>query len=150
MENTEEYAATSVLPRLLGPHRCHSAEIQRFFEASNCRQRIVLDALTPKRAAAARQLNPPSIAATTLLRRSCESVRAIHAGLLSPARSLNHICTPGGIPRNSFRPENALKYVLMWYLLDVLYAANETARRLLPKRYGMVAGAGFEPATFRL
>jgi hypothetical protein len=49
---------------------------------ASCRQRIALDTLTPKRPAAARQLKPPSIAETTLSRRSCESERAIHAGLL--------------------------------------------------------------------
>ncbi|MGY3582514.1 hypothetical protein ACVIGB_008421 [Bradyrhizobium sp. USDA 4341] len=46
------------------------------------RQRIALAALTPKRSAAYRQDKPPSIAATTLWRRSTESALVIHADLL--------------------------------------------------------------------
>jgi len=37
MEITEEYAVTSVLPRLRGPHRRHYVEIQQFFEVSSLR-----------------------------------------------------------------------------------------------------------------
>lgn len=44
----------------------------------------------------------------TLFRRSCESVRAIDAGLLQPAKSVNHISTSNGIPNHSVRPETAL------------------------------------------
>lgn len=62
------------------------------------RQRIALEMLTSNWAAAARQLMPPSIAATTRSRRSCESVRAIHAALLPPARSLNQNRACMGIP----------------------------------------------------
>lgn len=58
---------------------------------SNARRRQVialLDTLSPIRAALALQLKPLSIAATTRSRRYCESVRAIHAGILPSARSL--------------------------------------------------------------
>jgi len=48
----------------------------------NCRQRIALAALTPKRAPAARQESPPSIAATTRSRKSTDKARPIPAGLL--------------------------------------------------------------------
>ena len=48
---------------------------------TNCRQRIALAALTPNRVAAARHDIPPSTAATTRSRRSCDSTRGIHAGL---------------------------------------------------------------------
>ncbi|WP_207212444.1 hypothetical protein, partial [Sphingobium cupriresistens] len=41
-------------------------------------------------------------------RRSCESVRAIHAGLLSPADSVNHISAAKGTPTDSVRVETAL------------------------------------------
>ncbi|WP_337925495.1 AHH domain-containing protein [Croceicoccus gelatinilyticus] len=51
---------------------------------------------------------PPSIAAITLSRRSCESVRAIQAGLLPPAGSVNHISAAMGIPVESDRVETAL------------------------------------------
>jgi hypothetical protein len=55
-------------------------DVANFFEAA--RQRIALAALTPKRSAACRQDKPPSIAATTLWRRSTESALVIHADLL--------------------------------------------------------------------
>ncbi|MFD1105172.1 Ti-type conjugative transfer relaxase TraA, partial [Sphingobium olei] len=42
-------------------------------------------------------------------RRSCESVRAIHTGLLQPAGSVNHISTDKGIPNDSIRVETALE-----------------------------------------
>ena len=96
----------SILPECRSPPR-GLAKARPCSRASR-RQRIALDTLTPKWAAAARQLRPPSIAATTLSRRSCESVRAIHAGLLTPARSLNHNAAAKGIPAESVRVETAL------------------------------------------
>ena len=72
-------------------------------------QRIALEMLTSKWAAAARQLTPPSIAATTRSRRSCESVRAIHAGLLHPAKRMNQNRPRKGIPAESERGENPLE-----------------------------------------
>ena len=50
----------------------------------------------------------------TLSRRSCESVRAIHAGPLQPAESVNHISTGKGIPTDSVRVETALDKLLPW------------------------------------
>lgn len=44
----------------------------------------------------------------TLSRRSYESVRAIHAGLLPPADSVNHISAAKGTPADSVRVETAL------------------------------------------
>lgn len=77
-----KWASASILPsggrpprRLATARPCSSA--RRL-------QRIALDVLTSICAAAARQLMPPSIAATILSRKSCGSVHAIHAGLLSP------------------------------------------------------------------
>lgn len=52
---------------------------------------------------------PPSIAPTTRSPRSCESVRAIHAGLLPPAGSLNHNAVEKGIPNEPVQVENALE-----------------------------------------
>lgn len=72
------------------------------------RQRIALEVLTPKCVAAARQLIPPSIAATTRSRRSCESVRAIRAGFLPLAGSVNQNRARKGIPTESERRENAV------------------------------------------
>lgn len=46
----------------------------------------------------------------TLSRRSCESVRAIYAGLLSPADSVNHISAAKGTPADSVRVETALNH----------------------------------------
>src|SRR5713226_7463322 len=56
--------------------------------------------LTSHCSAASGMVAPPSIVATTRLRKSSESGFAIHAGLL-PAGSLNHIRHPMGIPRFS-------------------------------------------------
>src|ERR1700686_421388 len=56
--------------------------------------------LTSHCSAASGIVAPPSIAATTRVRKSSESGFAIHAGLL-PAGSLNHIRHPIGIPRFS-------------------------------------------------
>src|ERR1700686_5414613 len=56
--------------------------------------------LTSHCSAASGIVAPPSIAATTRVRKSSESGFAIHAGLL-PAGSLNHIRHPMGIPRFS-------------------------------------------------
>src|SRR5712691_5764960 len=62
--------------------------------------------LTPHCSAASGMVAPPSIAATTRLRRSSEYGFAIHAGLL-PVGSLNHIRAGMGIPESAF-PGNAL------------------------------------------
>ena len=80
----------------------------RSFFRANCRQRSALETLTSERAAAALQLRPPSIAATTLSRRSCESVRSIHAGLLPLGGSLNHNEALEGIHIDSILVETAL------------------------------------------
>lgn len=98
----------SILPECRSPPR--GLATARPCSNASRRQRIALDTLTPKRAAAAWQLSPPSIAATTRSRRSCDSVRAIHAGLLPPAGRLNHNGAAKGIPDESDRVETALKY----------------------------------------
>ena len=72
----------------------------RLPEASRRRhQRITLAALTPKRAAACRRDKPPSTTATARSRRSTDNGWAMHAGLPSPARSLNQTRTDSGIPQ---------------------------------------------------
>jgi len=55
---------------------------------SRWRQRIALDALTAKRAAASRQDIPPAIDDSTRLRRSVDSALAMSAGLPIPGRQL--------------------------------------------------------------
>jgi hypothetical protein len=67
------------------------------------RQRIALDALTLKRAAASRQERPSDIAAQTRRRRSMEIDLAMHAGFLSPAHILNQIKAVLGISSDSIR-----------------------------------------------
>src|SRR5690606_19183361 len=96
----------SILPECRSPPRGFATACP--CACARCRQRIALDTLTPNRVAAARQLRPPSIAATTLSRRSCESARAIYASLLSPAQCLNHNKAAKGIPIDSVRVETAL------------------------------------------
>src|SRR5215469_14514572 len=59
--------------------------------------------LTPHCSAASGMVAPPSIASTTRLRKSSEYGFAIHAGLLAPAGSLNHIRSVMGIPIQPFR-----------------------------------------------
>jgi hypothetical protein len=59
---------------------------------------MAVEAATPKRAAAARQLSPPSIAASLRDRKSIESGLPIHAGLHSPASIVNQIIDRLGIP----------------------------------------------------
>src|SRR5690606_36956231 len=97
----------SILPECRSPPRGFATACP--CACARCRQRIALDTLTPNRVAAARQLRPPSIAATTLSRRSCESARAIYASLLSPAQCLNHNKAAKGIPIDSVRVETALE-----------------------------------------
>src|SRR5215211_7537393 len=70
---------------------------------SNPRQRIALDALTPKRCAACLHESPPAIAASTRVLRSSDSAFDMSAGL-RPADSLNHRCPDLGIaPSHSAR-----------------------------------------------
>jgi hypothetical protein len=59
------------------------------------------------RFAAARQLAPATISATTRVRRSYEQSFVVHAGLL-PASILNHLEASQGMLRDSVTVDNAL------------------------------------------
>jgi hypothetical protein len=69
---------------------------------------MAVDGATPKRAAAARQLIPSSIAAIKRSRKSIESGCPIHADLLHPAESMNQKPADLGIPIDSGRSKTAL------------------------------------------
>ena len=75
---------------------------------SNPRQRLMLAALTPNRAAASRCVAPCATAARTRVRRSTESAFDMPAGLQSPADSLNQISAGLGTPPDSIRWATAL------------------------------------------
>src|SRR5579863_8466368 len=84
-----------------------------FGRASPCsrtrlRQRIALDALTPKCAAAWRHDMPPAIAARTRLRRSIDSACAMPCRPPAPAGTVNQIVADSGITADSVRSEDAL------------------------------------------
>jgi hypothetical protein len=66
------------------------ADLTALAPRSRAHQRMALDALTPKRAAADRQDAPSNTARTTRSQRSTNSALDIPAGL-PPAGSLNHI-----------------------------------------------------------
>src|SRR5690606_12881385 len=127
----------SILPECRSPPRGFATACP--CACARCRQRIALDTLTPNRVAAARQLRPPSIAATTLSRRSCESARAIYASLLSPAQCLNHNKAAKGIPIDSVRVETALKAAdSEWNVsLKRLASPHVHSRQMVPFDYEM-------------
>jgi hypothetical protein len=68
-----------------------------------------LATLTSKAAATGRQVPPRATIATTRSRRAREYARAIHAGLLPPARRLNQITADSGIPNDSTKIRGTLK-----------------------------------------